>query len=100
MLARGLYRRVVIVDTDELRRWNALGHQDCRHAVPASDICDAPSGVELLDDTVECGQPVRHQACVVPGPEEPFGASEQARVVLSPFHACAASEVLHGPLLN
>src|SRR5687768_3145948 len=68
--------------------------------MPTPDICDAPSGVELLDDTVKGRQPVRYQARVVTGPEEPFGASEQARVVLTPFHAGAASEVLHGSLLN
>ena len=72
----------------------------CRASETGTQMSEDAPGFELLDDTVECGQPLRQQARVVSGPEEPFGPSEQARTMFSPFHAGTSAEVLHRSLLN
>ena len=61
-LARGRDRLGVVVDPDEARGGERLGHQDRRGAVAAADVGDERAGLELGDDAVERRQPLGHQA--------------------------------------
>ena len=69
-----------------------LGHQDRRRTVPTAHISDIRAGTELVDDAVECWQPLLHQMSGVAGTEEPQTAGEQPLVVGMPADPVAAAE--------
>ena len=92
--SRRLHRRGVVVEADELRARVGLGHHDRRGAVSAADVGDARTGQQLLLDTLERGQPRRHEVRDVAGPEEQLGSAEQVAVVLVPPEAFARPEAL------
>ena len=93
-LASALDRRVVVVEAEELRVRERLGHDDRRRAVSAADVGDLRAAFELLLDPVESRDPLGHEVPAVAGPEEALGPAEQAVVVLVPAHALAAAERL------
>src|SRR3546814_9338331 len=85
-------------DLDEGGVGECLCHQQRAGTVPAADVSGLATGLQPLDHAVERRQPLMQQVCVVAGAEETFGAVEQAGVVLAPFHALAAAEVLRRAL--
>jgi hypothetical protein len=87
-----LDRALVIVGTDERAVRERLGHDDRRRPVPAADVGDARSRLQLLHDAVEGRQPRRHDVREIARTEEPLGAGEEVRVVLVPAEAVAGPE--------
>ena len=93
-LARRLDRLGVVVEADEGRVGERLGHEEGRGAVAAADIGHRRAPLELGDHAVERRQPLADQMRVVAGPEEPLGAAEQAGMMLVPADALAGAEGL------
>jgi hypothetical protein len=81
----------VIVESVHGRFRKRLRDEGGGHTVSAADIGHFGSGGELVDDTVERGQPFSDEICAVSRPEELFGSCEQLRVVLVPAEARLAS---------
>src|SRR4051812_44677367 len=74
------------VEAPEFRLRVCIGHDDDGRAVAAPDVGDLRAAAQLLVDAVEGRYPLRRQARPVSGSEEPFGAAEQAGVVVTPAH--------------
>ena len=95
---RLLDRAVVIVEPDEGRVGKRLRHQDRRRTVPTANVRDLGAAFEFLAHAVERRDPLGDEMGLVAGAEEPFGAAEEAVVVLVPPHPFARPERL-GDLL-
>src|SRR5207237_990386 len=90
-----LDRRLVVVEAAELRFGVRLGEDDRRGAVPAADVGDHGSRLELGLDAFERRDPRAHQVRVVAGAEEALGALEEVGLVLVPADAFTGAEALH-----
>ena len=66
----------------------------------AADIRRLAAAFEFGLHALQRGNPRAKQARIVAGAEEAFGAVEEAAVMLAPFHAFAAAEILHGALAH
>ena len=87
-----LQRAGVGVEAGEARTGKGLGHQHRRGAVAAADVGDPGPPFQLLDDTVQRGQPRGEQVGVVPRPEEAFAALVDVVDVLAPAEARATAD--------
>ncbi len=76
-----------------------LCHQNGRVTVAAAHVGDRDAGLEPLDDAVERGQPLRHQAGPIAVAVESRHAAVQAAVVIAPGDALAGAKGLEGPFL-
>ena len=79
------------VEAVEPRVREGFGEHHDRCSVAAAHVGDAGAGLELGVDTVEGGDPAR-QLGPVAGSEEPFGAREQARMMVAPAQCAVAAE--------
>src|SRR5437763_16020275 len=61
----GVDRSLVVVRADEYGVRERLGHEDRRGAVAAADVCHQRGVLQLLDYTVESGEPLGRQVGVV-----------------------------------
>ena len=99
-LARELDRGLVVVRAAERRRRERLGHEHRRRAVPAPDVGDPGSGLQLLHDPVERREPLGHEVGAVAGAEERLAAEEHVLVLLVPPEALPGPEPLGDPRLG
>src|SRR6185437_7452551 len=63
-------RRLVVIESEELRLWIGLRHDDRGSAMAAPDIGDLGAGFEFCFDSIELGNPVGNEVGVIPLPEE------------------------------
>src|SRR6516164_6809644 len=90
----------MIVVTDEISLRESFGEQDGAGAVAATNVGCFSASLEFLLNAVKRGDPGRKKMGIVARAEKPFSATEEARVMFSPFHTFAGSEILQRALAD
>ncbi|MNQ93603.1 hypothetical protein D3C85_1090790 [compost metagenome] len=90
-LAGGVDGGRVVVETDEARGREGLGHDHGGGAMAAADVGHLGTGLQLVHHAVQGGQPLSDQVRSVARAEEAFGAAEHAGVVVAPRQRAIAA---------
>src|SRR6185503_10103716 len=97
--ARRLQRLFVRVEADEAGPLERRRHEDRRVPVAGADVGDARTPLQLLDDAVERGEPLRDERGAIRVAVEDRHAAVETLVVVAPGNAVARSERVEHPLL-
>src|ERR1700719_236420 len=84
----------MVVETDESRARECLGHQNGRRAMATADVGNGNAAFEFFANAIECRNPFVDEMGGVAWPEEALSAAEQARVMLVPADAASGLESL------